>query len=87
MGNYFLLFYTKSKKYFCLLKITTDFFFFTMFPEKDFRNTKKRKGKQEQNRKERENRKKGKERKKEREERKIRDKKAEYGKKKRTPYL
>jgi len=43
VGNYFLLFYTKSKKYFCLLKITTDFFFFTMFPKKDFRNTKKRK--------------------------------------------
>jgi len=58
VGNYFLLFYTKSKKYFCLLKITTDFFFFTMFPKKDFRNTKKRKGKQEQNRKKRENRKK-----------------------------
>ena len=35
------------------------FFFFTMFPKKDFRNAKKRKGKQEQNRKERENRKKG----------------------------
>jgi len=87
VGNYFLLFYTKSKKFFCLLKFTTDFFFFTMFPKKDFRNAKKEKVNRNKIEKERENRKKEKERKKEREKRKIRDKKAEYGKKKRTPYL
>ena len=43
VGIYFLLFYTKSKKYFCLLKITAVFFVSAMFPKKYFRNTKKEK--------------------------------------------
>jgi len=37
MGIYFLMFYTKAKKYFCLLKAIIRFFFFTRFPKKKFR--------------------------------------------------
>ena len=43
VGIYFLLFYTKSKKYFCLLKIIIKILVSTMFPKKYFRNTKKEK--------------------------------------------
>ncbi|ANU58392.1 hypothetical protein ADH74_07330 [Bacteroides caecimuris] len=35
MGIYFLLFYTKSKKYFCFLEIIIKFLFSAMFPKKE----------------------------------------------------
>jgi len=41
VGIYFLLFYTKLKKYFCLLKIIIKILVSAMFPKKYFRNTKK----------------------------------------------
>ena len=81
------MFYTKSKKYFCLLKITVDFSFSLCFRKRIFGIRKKEKVNRNKIEKRERIEKKGKERKKEREERKIRDKKAEYGKKKRTPYL
>ena len=43
VGIYFLLFYTKLKKYFCLLKIIIKILVSAMFPKKYFRNTKKEK--------------------------------------------